>query len=210
MKTIDVVIPTINGREHSLERLLESLRKHTTNHLTEIVVGDSKTCGWGWAQGLAAVRSDYVLLACDDQQFISYGWDVVAIAAVDQGKIPCPRVWMPDGRIESQGGDMRLYGHVVPFPQKDWAPVQYTTVPFLSAKMAEEIGMLADCHYATDVWVSGRGKQLGYETALRHGYDVVHWREMVGRGAGMRQSDRDAHDVATMLRELERYEEVVA
>ena len=63
---------------------------------------------------------------------------------------------------------------------------------------------MLDVHYASDVWVSYRGRQLGYETVLRHGFDVRHWHEQPGRGAGMSQNERDAMDVATMQRELEK------
>ena len=206
MKTIDAIIPTIPGREDSLERLIHSLRLRTYSELNPIVIDDSESCGWGWAKGLERVEGDYVLYACDDQQFVGDGWDQAARVAADQDLIACPRVWLPDGRVESQGGDMEAFAHIIGRPQKDWTPVDYTTVPFLSASAARAIGMLADCHYATDVWVSYRGRQLGYETALRHGFDVVHHREMHGRGAGMSQSDRDGMDVATMERELAKCE----
>ena len=56
--------------------------------------------------------------------------------------------------------------------------------------------------YCCDVWVSYRGRQLGYETVLRHGFDLIHHQEQVGRGAGMSQNDRDALDMETMLEEL--------
>ena len=205
MKTIDAIIPTIPGREDSLERLLSSLRAVTANPLTEIIVKDSETCGWGWRKGLESTRADYVLLACDDQEFIGDAWDEAATAAVDQGFLPCPRVWMPNGGIASQGGDMRSFAHIIQRPQKDWTPVDYTTIPFMSREQAERIGMLP-VHYCSDVWVSYRGRQLGYETCLRHGYDVVHYEHPVGRGAGMSVSQRDGMDEATMRKELIRCE----
>ena len=205
MKTIDVIIPTIPGREDSLERLRSSLRATTTGSLTEVIIENSETCGWGWRKGLESSRSDYVLLACDDQEFIASGWDAFAIEAVDAGHLPCPRVWMPDGRIASQGGDMRSFAHIINRPQKDWTPVEYSTVPFLSREQAEAIGML-DVHYGSDVWVSLRGRQLGYETVLRHGYDVVHYEHPIGRGAGMSVTDRDAMDCEVVYKELAKAE----
>jgi hypothetical protein len=66
---IDLIIPTIQGREESLERCLLSFRRNTPDHeLNEIIINDSETCGWGWKQGLEESDSEYVLLACDDQQ----------------------------------------------------------------------------------------------------------------------------------------------
>lgn len=197
--SVDCVIPTVRGREASLERLRASL----PDSVNTIVVRDSETCGWGWKRGMETSNADYLLLACDDQEFLGEQWLDICIETVEAGKLPCPRVWLPGGEIESQGGDMDAYAHIICRPQKDETPVDYTTIPFMSAKQAEEIGMLGDLHYCTDVWVSYRGRQLGYETVLRHGFDVRHWHEAPGRGAGMTQADRDAMDEATLRKALE-------
>lgn len=200
---IDVIIPTIPGREKSLDRLIASIERTTETPFEIIVIENSKTCGWGWRKGLEeSSDAPYVLLACDDQEFIGIGWDQVAMATVDGGRLPCPRVWLPDGSIESQGGDMGSPNHVVNRYQKDWTPVDYTTIPFCSRDQIDEIGML-DVHYASDVWVSYRGRQLGVQTLLRHGFDVRHYQESVGRGAGMAQSDRDAMDCKTVFQKLD-------
>lgn len=202
---IDVVIPTIPGREESLGRLLDSLAENTWDDLNAIPVYDSETCGAGWKQGLEGSEAPYVLLACDDQEFTRSGWDAVAIETVDEGLLPCPRVWNSDGTIQSQGGDMEALHHVISRPQKDRTPVDYTVIPFLSRAQADAIGMV-ETHYASDVWVSHRGRQLGYETVLRHGFEVVHHNEAVGRGAGMSQVDRDRMDCATVAEALARCE----
>ena len=94
---------------------------------------------------------------------------------------------------------MDAIGHLLNRHRKDWSPCDFTTVPFMSASQAEAIGML-DIQYSCDVWVSYRGRQLGYETVLRHGYDLVHHQEQVGRGAGMSQNERDAIDTADDVR----------
>ena len=97
---------------------------------------------------------------------------------------------------------MSAVGHLLNRHRKDGAPCDFTVVPFLSRYQAEVIGML-DIQYSCDVWVSYRGRQLGYETVLRHGYDLVHHQEQVGRGAGMSQNERDAIDTQTMFEQLE-------
>lgn len=199
---IEAIIPTVKGREASLERLLASLPPSVAPRVIE----DSKTCGWGWELGMELSTADYLLLACDDQEFLGEQWVDICVETVEEGLLPCPRVWLPNGAIESQGGDMDAFAHIIGRPQKDRTLVDYTTIPFLSAKQAQEIGMLADLHYCTDVWVSYRGRQLGYETVLRHGFDVRHWHEAPHRGAGMSQSDRDAMDEATMRKELSKCE----
>jgi hypothetical protein len=202
---IDLIVPTVKGREESLERCLDSYERNSLVDVVPIVVADSETCGWGWKRGLRISDAPYVLLACDDQECVSPTWAQICIETVDKGNLPCPRVWRPDGTIESQGGDMGSPHHVVNRPQKDWTEVDYTTIPFASREMIDEIGML-EIHYSSDVWVSYRGRQLGYKTVLRHGYDVRHWKHEVGRGAGMTVVARDAKDEATMRKELEQCE----
>lgn len=198
---IDLIVPTIRGREESLERCLESYERHSLVDLNQIVIQDSETCGWGWARGLRVSSAPYVLFACDDQECISPTFAQVCIETVEKGLIPCPRVWHPDGSIESNGGDMDHFRHVIGRPQKDWTPVDYTTIPFLSREMADAIGSL-EIHYSSDVWMSYRGRQLGWETVLRHGYDIRHWTHAVGRGAGTTVIERDAQDEEVLKEEL--------
>lgn len=202
---IDLIIPTIQGREDSLARCRESFEQNTYesngHRLNVIVVPDSKTCGWGWQQGLMASDAPYVALVADDIECRSGYWAEVCIDTVDMDFIPCPRVFTPDGRIESQGGDMHAFGHILQRPRRNESLCDFTTVPFLSRQQADEIGMIGT-QYACDVWASYRGRQLGYDTILRHGYDLIHHQHPVGRGAGMSQNERDALDTQTMFTEL--------
>lgn len=210
MQTIDLIVPTIQGREASLQRCVSSFEEATpSGQLNVIVVPDSKTCGWGWRQGLVASRAPYVALVADDIECVSDAWSHVCKRVADAALLPCPRVYRPDGVIESQGGDMNALGHIVSRHRKDRAACDFTTVPFLNRRQAEQIGMI-DTQYCCDVWVSYRGRQLGYQTVLCHGYDLMHYQEQVGRGAGMAQHDRDEMDRVAMFAELQKYEEVVA
>lgn len=201
MADLDIVIPTIPGREASLARLLDSIERYTTADYNEFIVRDSPTCGEGWMTGLERVESDYIWLACDDLEVITEAWDLSAIEAVDENLIACPRVYTPEGLIESQGGDMNVPMHIRRTPAKNGTRVDYTTVPFLNRAQAEAIGMIP-IQYCCDVWVSYRGRQLDYETALVHGYDLVHHYEQVGRGAGMSQGERNAIDERTLAEAL--------
>lgn len=203
---IDCIIPTIAGREDSLERLLDSLARTTQTSYEPIIVRDSVTCGWGWKTGLERSQAGYIALLCDDQEFVAKGWDRVCMDTVDEGFLPCPRVVLPDGRFESQGGDMNAMHHLSRSSKKDRTPVDYTVVPFLSRDQLDAIGPIPITQYAGDVFVSYRGRQVGFETILRHGYDIRHWQESVGRGAGMSQADRDREDCETVFEELKRME----
>lgn len=201
--SVQAIVPTVPGREASLDRLAESLLL-TAPEVEVVPILNSKTCGWGWDQGMQASDADYLLLACDDQEFVRPGWLPLVVETVDAGQLPCPRVWFADGRIESQGGDMSAPHHLINRPQRDGTAVDYTTIPFMSRDQAQAIGMLPDLHYCTDVWVSYRWRQLGGDTVLRQGYDVVHHHESVGRGAGMGQAERDQMDERAMREELAR------
>jgi hypothetical protein len=174
-----------------------------TDALNVIVIPDSITCGWGWKRGLEKSKAPYVALVADDIECASETWAQECSEAADEGLLPCPRVWTPDGSVESQGGDMNAYGHILARHRKHRAPTDFTTVPFMSREQAERIDMI-ETQYACDVWVSYRGRQLGYETVLVHGYDLIHHQHQVGRGAGMDQNSRDQLDTETMNRELAR------
>lgn len=198
--TLDLIVPTIPGREESLERCLASFERHATV-LNEIVIQNSSTCGEGWMEGLKRAKADHIAFVADDLECIGPDWLDVCIETVNLGMLPCPRVYTPQGTIESQGGDMNAYGHLIARPTKDLREVDFTTVPFCSREQIEAIGMIPT-QYCCDVWVSYRGRQLGYETVLRHGYDLIHHQHPVGRGAGMGQNERDAMDCAAMFDKL--------
>lgn len=200
---IDLIIPTIPGREQSLERCISSFERLSDVDLSTIIVRDSETCGAGWKRGLESSDAPYVALIADDLECANQKWVEVCIETVEEGLLPCPRVYTPAGDIESQGGDMNALGHILARHRKDQAPTDFTTVPFLSREQIERIGMI-ETQYGCDVWVSYRGRQLGYETVLRHGFDLIHHQEQVGRGAGMAQNERDAMDTETMHKELAR------
>lgn len=194
--SVDVVIPTIEGREALLERAVASYERFGR----VIVIRNQPTCGAAWMKGLARSHADYVHLTSDDIE--CRGDFEPAIAAVDEGHLPCPRIWTETGALESAGGDMDELHHIIRRHQRDRSPVDYTTVPFMGRHQVHRIGLIPT-HYACDVWVSYRGRQLGYETVLVHGYELEHHHAEVGRGAGMTQADRDRVDCAEMYRRLE-------
>jgi hypothetical protein len=177
---IDVIVPTIKGREESLERCLASFPG-----LNHIVVKGEPTCGLGWIKGIKRSRADYLLLCADDIECDYYDWQEprwidACIETADQGMLPAPVVFRPNHSLESAGGDMSASGCLINELQPDWTPVDFTPMPFGSREQIEAIGMI-EAHYMTDVWFSHRGRQLGYETVLRHPFRLVHHHEMVGR-----------------------------
>lgn len=193
---IGVALPTIPGREESLGRAIESVRGEG---VVIAIHEDSPSSGAGWiaaAAQLAPTKPDYLLCFNDDCELI--GNLDAAMKVCDAGMLPCPIVRNPDDSIQSAGGDLNAPDHLLKTVGPTLARVGFTTVPFLSWSQWEQIGM-QPVHYASDLWVSYRGRQLGIETVLCHGYQVRHWNHSVGRGAGMSQNDRDVQDRAIVM-----------
>jgi len=183
MPDIDLIVPTVAGREESLQRCLDSFPD--TNH---IVVSGYPSCGQAWAAGIRVSDADYLLLCADDIEARDDRWIEPCVNAVDEGWLPCPIVYRPDGSVESAGGDMNASGCLVDVIRPDHTQADFTPMPFLSKAQMEVIGMIPT-HMMCDVWVSYRGRQLGYETHLLHAYELIHHHEMTGRKDGTGPSD---------------------
>lgn len=174
---IAVVIPTVKGREDHLDRCIRAYREHTDD-LRIYIEYDHPSCGSAWQAGAKrAAGHDYLHLTADDLE-PHEGWASPAIEAVDAGFIPAPLVFEPDGSLQSagiNGWDVHLG------PYDDWMTVESTTVPFMSAEQWERIGMI-DLHYATDLWISWKGRREGWDTVIRTGMAFTHYNAMEGRG----------------------------
>lgn len=194
MTQIDVVIPTVTGREDSLARCMRSYQQ-TAPDCNLIVVWDHPTVGIAWKKGMAEATAPYVHLSCDDLEVSEEGWAEACIRKVDEGKLPAPIIWTPGGTLESCGGRLGSGdGDLEREMQEDGAETDFTVVPFMSAEQAERIGMI-DAHYLADTYVSYRGRQLGIPTVVTHEYEFVHHWEQVGRRS-ITEEDRKLFDEA--------------
>ena len=165
------------------------LANTATGCVNFIVVRDEPTCGKAWRKGLELSTAPYVHLGCDDLEIASPTWAGICCETVDQGQLPCPVVRRPDWSIESCGGDMATTHNLIPNLQLDRTPCDFTVSPFLSRAQAEAIGMV-DAHYKSDVYVSHKGRALGYETVVRRDFVLVHHRSDVGRRGPAAEDDR--------------------
>jgi hypothetical protein len=188
--SIDVIVPTIEGREASLERCLASFPD-----LNHIVVRDKASCGEAWIEGIKQSSADYMLLCADDIEAQDDCWIEPCVEAVDDGYLPAPVVYRPNGTVESAGGDMNSPACLITEIQADWTPVDFTPMPFWSREQARKIRMIPS-HMMCDVWASHRGRQLGYETVLRHDFRLVHHHEMIGRKSYTDADDQRIYDEA--------------
>jgi len=190
-----IIIPTIPGREKSLERAVGSYEKTAEIPYGIQVVRDSRSSGEGWIQGVAEWvewhgKPDYIHLTNDDCEVTDPLWWKAPVEVCGEGFIPAPIVRNPDGSLQSAGGDLgSSSGDLLTEMREDGAEVGFTTIPFLSWSQWEQIGMMP-VHYASDVWVSHKGRQLGIPTILCHGYKVIHHTEQIGRNQGRSGHDR--------------------
>jgi hypothetical protein len=184
---ISVVVPTIAGREHWLERCLAAYRRHG-GELEIIVVRDAPACGVAWQEGAEQARGEYVHFSADDLEPFA-GWWQAAVATVDAGFVPAPRILNADGTLQSCGEWAVL--------QDDGAQTDMTRIPFLSRAQWDLVAPMIPLHYYTDNWVSHRARSHGVETRVVHAYAFVHHFAPEGRGAGMgSDADRMWHDLA--------------
>jgi hypothetical protein len=184
---ISVIVPTVPGREGHLSRCV---RAYTTqapgNYGLDLVIEhDHATVGLGWQAGAGKARGDFLHLTNDDIE-PRPGWHAPAIEAIEQGFLPAPQVYGPDGDPQSW-----------PEPGKagaDWAPVPMSSLPFMSRAQWERITPLLTSHYYSDDFISWRGRLAGWPPALRSGYAFTHHWAQVRRGAGMTEQERMRHD----------------
>ncbi len=178
---VDVIIPTVSGREDLLERCIESYKRHThPDSLNLIVVRDERTVGKAWLAGIEQSTAPYIHLSGDDLEVTSPTWAGACVEAVDAGRLPCPVIHRPDGSLESCGGDMSAYGCLIAEMQQNGTEVDFSPLPFGSREQVEAIGML-DIHYCSDVWFSYRGRQLGWPSVVVRGYEMLHHHSNIGR-----------------------------
>lgn len=196
MTLVSIVVPTVTGREESLERLLASYVRHHGGFEHEIiVVRDRPTVGVGWQEGAERARGDYLHLTNDDLEAHASTL-ATAVETVEAGKLPCATVFFPDGRVQTPRAGM-----------VDWRPTgpweHGCHVPFLSRAQWGIVRPLIPLHYRVEPWMSHVAKQrAGIDTVLRLGYAFTHHNHPVGRGAGMgSERARLDHD----RREYERY-----
>jgi len=168
---ISIVIPTITGREHHLARCVDAYDSFTDD-CEMIVLKDRPTCGEVWAEGGEMASGDYLHFSADDLE-PHEGWWEPAVRCVKEGKLPCPRIYRPDGSLESCGA----WGT----DQPDGTETNIARIPFLSREMWERGGWILRAHYYTDNWIWMRGQELGIPTVVCHGYEFTHYYASEGR-----------------------------
>lgn len=198
---IDIIIPTIPGREASLARCVAAYEQNTTiPHKIHVLTG-YPTCGQAWRAGVEQTTGNLLHLTADDLE-PHVEWDWAAINILADGQIPCPVVYEPDGAVQSTHGVSYQQG-ISTEPKQHTEPVGFTTVPTLRREWWPHIGM-PDLHYCSDAWVSVKARQIGIETVACPSMRFTHHNDPVGRGAAAgEQHTQTANDRALFTRLME-------
>lgn len=156
---ISICVPTIDGREESLERCLESYCS-TTEDFEFIVARNFPTCNQGWNHAIPQTTGEYIHLTADDIE-AQPGWWQAAVEWVEKGYLPAPRILHGDGTLQSCGdGDWET---------KTGTPTELTRVPFFSRAQMDTLGIYPikpDGMYFGDSYVSHRGRLQGVQTVV--------------------------------------------
>ena len=199
MSRILIVCPTVTGREESLQRCKESYKRTLEDHTLRFSIpvdeeswGKGVNVGMEYADEVYGLHEfDYIHLTADDIEAHD-GWLEAAEETLKKGLYPAPHLLNPDGSTFSFGhGDANMYDTSV-----DWKPTHTSVVPTFTPFMWTLMGPMIDLHYYTDDYLSHKARVAGFNTVARLPYLFTHHTEMAGRGAGMSQDERMAHDGA--------------
>lgn len=180
---ISIVIPTITGREHWLERCLTSYQRTISPFYAEfIVITDRPACGIAWNEGIAQAKGGYIHLTADDIEPAGPNWWPTAIKSAERGELPAARILHSDGTLQSCGTDDQEH------PDGEEAFV--ARIPFATAAQFAKIGPMMDEHYMGDYWFSHRGRMCGYPSVVRRDYCFYHHYAQEGRIDTLRQDVR--------------------
>lgn len=168
-----IVIPTVTGREESLNRTLDAYRE-TCPSSRFFVLKDKETCAyvWNYAAWWAFTCGGhrYVHMTADD--LVPHpGWYEAAVETLDQncGYLPGALIYRPDGAIESFGNQVA----------EDWSIVEGASVPFCRT---EDWVRIPEIHYWSDNAFDYAQKRVhDYRFVMRHDYAFTHYTEPAGR-----------------------------
>jgi GT2 family glycosyltransferase len=196
---IDVVIPTITGRERYLRRAKQTYRRRSTHAIRLWVEYEHDCVGKAWNAGAEAALADgwsqFLHLTNDDIE-PQNGWDDAAISALNRGFLPSPRMVDHSSRTVEWGRSLSK----IP----NWTRVESTTIPFVPSEAWGKIGPSLPIHYYTDDWLSLKARLAGFPSVFCYDYVFLHTWATAGRGAGTSMESRMIQDHLYYEREVAR------
>lgn len=179
---ISIIVPTIQGREQSLERTLDAYRDTLTlaNIYEFVVIRNASSWSSGCNQGARQALGEILHFTADDLEPLPGWWQTAVEWLNEFDELPAPRVFnhSPDGEHDNVGDG------------PDGALTLFTRIPIMRRDQYDRIGEWPDVDYASDVWLSEKARQVGINTRLLYGYAFVHHWSQIGRTDTPQQLDR--------------------
>lgn len=185
---IAVVIPTIPGREALFERTVAAYK--ATADVTILVVRNRPTIGEAWNDGAqAALEADakYLHLSADDVE-PHPGWADAAIASVEAGGYPSPRILNADGSLHSCG---TMGGGMLMPECADFTPCASSPFPFMALDAWHDVGPCPPIHYYADDYLGWSVRRTGREVEVRRDYLLTHLEGTAGRAKVVTRAMQD-------------------
>ena len=172
MTTLSIIVPTITGREDSLQRTLEAYQATTTVPHQIIIVPNETTWPAACNVGARIATGEVLHFTADDLEPVP-GWHDEALAWLDQ------RDELVAGLIHNHTAD----GPIDNAGDGDHAAIigGFTRVPLMTRSQHQRIGEWPEYQYVADVWVSDRGRSIGIPTRMCHTYRFIHHWSQIGR-----------------------------
>lgn len=170
---LSIVIPTMAGREESLERCINAYEKTTTIEHEIIVVSGKPTWPHACNEGYDKSVGEIVHFTADDLEPLA-GWhDEIIPWMTEHDELPAPKVY--NYSVSEENWDNRFDGddHSTSPP--------FTRIPIMRRDQWERIGRWPEYNYVADIWVSEKGRSIGIETRMFYSYAFIHYWSMVGR-----------------------------
>jgi hypothetical protein len=169
---ISIVVPTIKGREHWLERCRASYEEWTDVEYEFLVYHDYPSCNAAWNAGIPQCKYPVIHLTADDVE-PAPGWDYAGLEALASGFLPCPRILNPDGTLQSCG--------TYPEEADDGTVSVVARIPLFPARWADWFMPFPDMQYMGDHWITAKLERRGIPTLVVRDYLFTHHYAQEGR-----------------------------
>jgi GT2 family glycosyltransferase len=124
-RKLSIIVPTISGREESLQRTLDAYKKHTRRKHEVVVVENMANWPTACNHGARIANGDLLHFGADDLEPVS-GWLTEAAKVCEQGELPAAFVHNHsaagpvDNAADGQPGDLTHFTRVPLMTREQW------------------------------------------------------------------------------------------
>lgn len=169
---ISVIIPTIPGREETLDRCWHAYVDTMGGLDYELCVVEGfpnwpSACNAGYRDA----KGDILHFTADDLEPLPGWWVAPLELLATADELPAARVLnhTADGPMDNAGDG------------PDGAFTHFTRVPIMRRDQYDRIGAWPEIDYCADVWLSEKARTIGIQTRLLYSYALVHHWSQIGR-----------------------------